>query len=257
MNASKFFLKAANSLITAVVALFLILAAAYSGYALWDNAQVYAAVDDVQSELMKLKPDPEQKDGGASFEELRKINPDVCGWITLDHTKIDYPILQGEDNLTYINTDVYGDFALSGSIFLDSGCDNTFQGKYSLLYGHHMANHKMFGDLDLYKDAEFFAENTTGELILPDRTYDLKTFACLLVPSSESAIFQPQRWDSDLQGLYTFAQENALNLNTETLAAMKAAGDDAQVLALSTCSTEFTDARTILLAWMIPSASDS
>lgn len=61
----------------------------------------------------------------------------------------------------------------------------------------------------------------------------------------------------DLQGLYTFAQENALNLNTETLAAMKAAGDDAQVLALSTCSTEFTDARTILLAWMIPSASDS
>ena len=52
MNASKFFLKAANSLITAIVALFLILAAAYSGYALWDNAQVYAAVDDVQSELM-------------------------------------------------------------------------------------------------------------------------------------------------------------------------------------------------------------
>ena len=73
MNASKFFLKAANSLITAVVALFLILAAAYSGYALWDNAQVYAAVDDVQSELMKLKPDPEQKDGGASFEELELL----------------------------------------------------------------------------------------------------------------------------------------------------------------------------------------
>ena len=73
MNASKFFLKAANSLVTAVVALFLILAAAYSGYALWDNAQVYAAVDDVQSELMKLKPDPEQKDGGASFEELELL----------------------------------------------------------------------------------------------------------------------------------------------------------------------------------------
>ena len=44
MNASKFFLKAANSLVTAIVALFLILAAAYSGYALWDNAQVYGAV---------------------------------------------------------------------------------------------------------------------------------------------------------------------------------------------------------------------
>ena len=175
MNASKFFLKAANSLVTAIVALFLILAAAYSGYALWDNAQVYGAVDDIQSQLLKLKPDPEQKDGGASFEELRKINPDVCGWITLDHTKIDYPILQGEDNLTYINTDVYGDFALSGSIFLDSGCDRNFQGKYSLLYGHHMAEHKMFGDLDLYRKKKFFDKNTTGTLILPDRSTSWKS----------------------------------------------------------------------------------
>ena len=157
MNASKFFLKAANSLVTAIVALFLILAAAYSGYALWDNAQVYGAVDDIQSQLLKLKPDPEQKDGGTSFEELRKINPDVCGWITLDHTKIDYPILQGEDNLTYINTDVYGDFALSGSIFLDSGCDRNFRGKYSLLYGHHMAEHKM-SEIWIFQKKEIFQQ---------------------------------------------------------------------------------------------------
>ena len=61
MNASKFFLKAANSLVTAVVALFLILAAAYSGYALWDNAQVYGAVDDIQSQLLKLSPTRNRK----------------------------------------------------------------------------------------------------------------------------------------------------------------------------------------------------
>ena len=190
MNASKFFLKAANSLVTAIVALFLILAAAYSGYALWDNAQVYGAVDDIQSQLLKLKPDPEQKDGGASFEELRKINPDVCGWITLDHTKIDYPILQGEDNLTYINTDVYGDFALSGSIFLDSGCDRNFQGKYSLLYGHHMAEHKMFGDLDLYRKKKFFNKNTTGTLILPDLPTSWKFLHVCRFPHLRSLFLQ-------------------------------------------------------------------
>ena len=230
-------MRAADFLVSAVVVLFLVVAGAYSAYALWDNSQVYAAADNVQAELLQFKPKA-GADNGASFEELLSINPDVCAWVTLDNTAIDYPVVQG-------------------SIFLDVNCDKNFTDPYSLLYGHHMEESKMFGDLDLYKDAEFFAENTTGELILPDRTYDLQTFACLLVPSSESAIFQPQRWDSVLQGLYTFAQENALNLNTETLAAMKAAGDDAQVLALSTCSTEFTDARTILLAWMIPSASDS
>ena len=222
-------MRAADFLVSTVVVLFLVVAGAYSAYALWDNSQVYAAADNVQAELLQFKPKA-GADNGASFEELLGINPDVCAWVTLDNTAIDYPVVQGEDNFTYVNTDVYGDFSLAGSIFLDVNCDKNFTDPYSLLYGHHMEESKMFGDLDLYKDAEFFAE---------------------------SAIFQPQRWDSDLQGLYTFAQENALNLNTETLAAMKAAGDDAQVLALSTCSTEFTDARTILLAWMIPSASDS
>ena len=198
-------MRAADFLVSAVVVLFLVVAGAYSAYALWDNSQVYAAADNVQAELLQFKPKA-GADNGASFEELLGINPDVCAWVTLDNTAIDYPVVQGEDNFTYVNTDVYGDFSLAGSIFLDVNCDKNFTDPYSLLYGHHMEESKMFGDL---------------------------------------------------QGLYTFAQENALNLNTETLAAMKAAGDDAQVLALSTCSTEFTDARTILLAWMIPSASDS
>ena len=249
-------LRTADLLVSMVVVLFLLTAGAYSAYALWDNSQVYAAADNVQAELLQYKP-VAGADNGASFEELRAINPDVCAWLTLDNTAIDYPVLQGEDNFSYINTDVYGDFALAGSIFLDSSCSDDFTDPYSLLYGHHMEENKMFGDLDLYKDAESFAQNTTGELVLPDRTYQLKTFACLLVPASESSIFEPSRWDRDLQGLYTFAQENALHLDADTLAAMQAAGDSVQVLAMSTCSTEFTDARTILLAWMISSASDS
>ena len=178
MNASKFFLKAANSLVTAVVALFLILAAAYSGYALWDNAQVYGAVDDIQSQLLKLKPDPEQKDGGTSFEELRKINPDVCGWITLDHTKIDYPILQGEDNLTYINTDVYGDFALSGSIFLDYRNHDDFTDRRVILYGHNMKDGSMFSNLKQYQDSVFRKNSDSAYLYLPEKTLHLEITAC-------------------------------------------------------------------------------
>ncbi len=177
-KASKVFLKTADVMVRAAVIFFLVIAGLYSGYALWDNAQIYAAVDDVQSELLKLKPDTAE-DGGASFEELRAVNPDVCAWLTLDHTNIDQPILQGKDNLSYINTDVYGNFAMAGSIFLDSGCDNEFREPYALLYGHHMADHKMLGDLDLYEDQVFFDQNTTGELMLPDRTYKLKIFACV------------------------------------------------------------------------------
>ena len=193
-----------------------------------------------------------QKDGGASFEELRKINPDVCGWITLDHTKIDYPILQGEDNLTYINTDVYGDFALSGSIFLDSGCDRNFQGKYSLLYGHHMAEHKMFGDLDLYRKKKFFNKSTTGTLILPDRSYKLEIFACMQVSASEDSIFATGKWQADTSGLVDFVRKNAEHVHQQTMDNIGKSEDFSQILAMSTCSSEFTDARTVLLAVMKP-----
>ena len=258
--------KKVENIITAILAAAVLITGGMSLYSYlseqkakneYDTIRQEAVVEESrveETEEVQVKNYPDLQ---IDFANLKKTNPDFRGWLYFPALDISYPVVQGEDNFTYVNTDVYGDFSLAGSIFLDVNCDKNFTDPYSLLYGHHMEESKMFGDLDLYKDAEFFAENTTGELILPDRTYDLQTFACLLVPSSESAIFQPQRWDSDLQGLYTFAQENALNLNTETLAAMKAAGDDAQVLALSTCSTEFTDARTILLAWMIPSASDS
>lgn len=254
MKASKMLLKAADFIVRGVAILFLVAAGLYSGYALWDNAQVYAAVDDIQSELLKLKPDAAE-DGGASFEELRKLNPDVCAWLTLDHTNIDYPVLQGKDNLSYINTDVYGDFALAGSIFLDAGCDNTFREQYSLLYGHHMANNKMFGDLDLYEDEAFFDKNTTGELILPDRAYKLEIFACLRVPASDDVIFTPQRWKTDNGGLTDYVKGNAMHVHTDTMEQIGTSEAFSQILAMSTCSSEYTEARTVLLAVMKPYSS--
>ena len=76
--------------------------------------------------------------------------------------------------------------------------------------------------------------------------------ACLLVPASEESIFEPQLWDADLDGLLDFARSNALDLHEDTIRRFEAEGGS-QILAMSTCSAEFTDARTILLAWMQPS----
>lgn len=256
MKVSNCVLKALQFLVSAVVAVFLLLAGMYSVYALWDNAQVYAAADNVHEGLLQLKPEPEAEDNGPTFAELRAINPDVCAWLTLTNTRIDYPVLQGENNLTYINTDVYGDFALAGSIFLDSGCDRTFQGAYSLLYGHHMENGRMFGDLDLYKNEEFFDENTTGSLILQERTYDLEIFACLLVPSSEDAIFDTQQWRADIDGLLDFVSSNAMYVRQDMVDDMRASDKGTQLLAMSTCASEYTDARTIIMAVMKPHSPD-
>lgn len=252
-------LRAANSLFNLVVILLLLAAGSYSAFALWDNQRIYAAAGDVQADMMKLKPEviTTEEDSGADFSELLAVNPDVCGWITLDNTNVDYPVLQGETNFTYINTDVYGNFALAGSIFLDTRCSKEFTDPYSLIYGHHMADSKMFGDLDLYKDETFFQENTTGSLVLPGKAYQLEIIACLLVPASEDHIFEPTTWqDSNISRLLEFVENNALNLHDEIMRELKAAEDPFKMLALSTCSYEYTDARTIVLTWMKPFSSE-
>lgn len=253
MIIAKLILKILDTLLTLAVALSLTLAGGYSAYALWDNDQVYTAAEDVQLQMLSLKPETDtDEEQGPSFEELLAINPDVCGWLELEETGIDYPVLQGSDNMTYINTDVYGNFALAGSIFLDSGCDNTFSEAYSLIHGHHMENSKMFGDLDLYKDQAFFDKNTRGTLILPGHRYELEIFACLVVPSSEKKIFEPQRWQADIDGLLAFTAENALHIHQNVIDDVLLTSDNPQVMALATCSSEYTNARTIILAAMIP-----
>ena len=247
MSISRIALALADRLLRAAVMVLIFTVGLYSAYALWDNARVYAAVDDVRTRLLALKPDPAE-DAGAAFERLRAVNPDVRAWITLDGTAIDLPVLQGADNMTYLSRDVYGRFALAGSVFLDAGCDGGFGGGYSLLYGHHMENGRMFGDLDRYRDAAFFRENTGGTLLLPEREYRLTILACLIVPASESIIFQVT--GADTAALLDFAAANALHRNAAALEAARSSG--AQVLGLSTCADDFTDARTVLLAAMTP-----
>lgn len=251
--AARLFLRLGNAIVNFALILSLLVSGAYAVYALWDNNQVLSAAGDVQADMIKLKPkvEPEAEDNSASFEELLAINPDVVGWISMDNTRIEFPILQGSSNFDYINTDVYGNFALAGSIFLDSRNKRDFSEDYSLLYGHHMANGNMFGDLDLYKEEQFFRDNRTGTLILPDRTYTLEIICCMLVGSSDDYIFEPQSTQYNINGLLEYAEKESLFVNEDVLTRARET-KDVQIIALSTCSSEFTDARTIVLAVMNP-----
>ena len=243
----RWILRAANAVVNGLVLICLVTVGAYAAYALWDNSQIYAAVQNAQAEMLQYKPAPEN---GASFRELAALNPDICGWVTLDGTKIDYPILQGSTNLTYINRDVYGNFALAGSIFLDTRNSRDFRDPYSLLYGHHMENSGMFGDLDLYRDTGFFTKNRTGTLVLPEKSCSLEIFACLLVDAGEKKLFEPEQWQVDPWEPLSFVKEHALLWAEETALALEQS-ENPRVLAFSTCSTEFTDARTVVLARIV------
>lgn len=241
-------LRLCQAAVNLATALALLLCGSFGVYALWDNGQVLASVADVREELLRWKPDTERaadtEDNGESFARLCQVNPDVCGWITMDGTGIDFPVVQGQNNMHYISRDVFGNFSLAGSIFLDSRDDPAFGEGYALLYGHHMADGNMFGDLDRYKEEAFFYGNGTGQLILPDRVYRLEAVACIVVGASDRRIFDPDYVRSHRPELEDLIREKALHLREDLLE------DTEMFLALSTCSTEFTDARTVVLTRM-------
>lgn len=251
MQTLKVLLKAANFCVSLVVILTMCAAGAFSVYALWDNSQVYRAAGDVQASMLHLKPqaDPTAAEG-PTFDELLAVNPDVCAWLTLDGTNIDYPVLQGESNLSYINTDVYGNFALAGSIFLDSRNSSTFADVFSLLYGHHMENSQMFGDLDKYRSVDFLQQTNTGTLLVPGGRYALRVFACIVVSASDDLIYQPLQWQADnVPAMLDRLQADALCVDQAAMDDLRTA-QNLKVLCMSTCSSDYTDARTVVLAAM-------
>lgn len=253
MKFHSFVLRMANGLFSVVTGLLLLLSVSYSAFALWDNERIYAAVEAVQAEVAPLKPQLPQAEESQKpdFSALQEVNPDVCAWLTLDGTQIDYPILQGKTNYEYLNTDIYGNFALAGSIFLDTRNSRDFTDAYSLVYGHHMADGKMFGELERYKQEDFFREHATGILLTPGNAYALEVMACLLVGVSEQRVFDPAQWQACEQGeLLELLQSRSVWQREETLTQWVAAKEP--ILALSTCSYEFTDARTVLLAVIRP-----
>ena len=243
----RWILKAINGILSVFVVIVLFFTGAYAVYALWDNHQIYASVGDVRKDLLRFKPDGDKP----SFEELLEINPDVCAWVTVDHTEIDDPILHGETNLTYINTDVYGEFSLAGSIYLDSRNAADFSDAYALLYGHHMENGGMFGDLEQFKKEKFFEKNKTGTLLVPGEKHDLEIFACLVTDALDEQLFDPERWRTDVGGLLDYVEQCAPRIRPEVIDSLRAA-EHPHVLALSTCSSEYDDARTIVLAAVNP-----
>lgn len=251
-----------EGLLNLITMLIIVIVGVYAGYALWDNQQIYTAAENVQADMLLYKQKAEEQEASYAdmLGELRLVNADVRAWLTLDNTKIDYPVVQGVTNFTYLNADVYGKFSMAGSIFADARNDKNFWDNYTLIHGHHMSERRMFGDLDLYKDKVFFDTYKTGVLILEDRTYNLLTFACLLVDSNDAMIFIPERWQNDdIELLMEYTREKSLHHDEETLVrlieekeAAKTGGRHPQIISLATCSSEYDAARTIVLAEMIP-----
>lgn len=99
-----------------MVLIIILLLIAVAVYDIWDSGQVYQAADAARYKIYK----PSQHEGSVSFKELQDMNLEVIRWLDVYGKSIDYPITQGDDNK-------FGDYSLSGAIFLDYLNSKNFQ----------------------------------------------------------------------------------------------------------------------------------
>ena len=214
--------------IVAIISLILFLICLY---AMIDAYNVYVGASDTG--ILKYKP------VAGNTEILRELSDDAVAWLTVDGTRIDYPVMQGKTNDDYLNKDPYGEFSLSGSIFLDSRNDSTFSDPYSLIYGHHMEYGAMFGSLDGYADREYFDAHRTGTLtVIKGAEYKITFFASCKAQATEKVIFDPP--ESDNLSLLEYLNKHSLVYYPQEVNA------GSRLIALSTCQSAESNERMIV-----------
>ncbi len=220
-----------------VLEIILITALAFGVYSLWDSQQVYEAADSANYTAYR----PEANDT-LSFEELRKINPEVIGWLTVNDTPIDYPIAQTDNNEKYVNTNAEGQYTLSGSVFLDYRNSSDFDDFNNILYGHHMEKKMMFGSLSDFADKEYFDSHRYGNLFYNGTDHGVEFVALILTDAYNSNMFEPAlSGEEKQQEFIDYVYSNATHLRNTTLTT------EDHLLLLSTCTNEITNGRYILV----------
>lgn len=227
-----------NRILNIIVGILTLILFLYGAYCLWDT-YVTARGAFISDDLLEYKPIPGQEEN-PTLDELMAINPDVVGWLTVDDTHIDYPVVQGENDMEYINKDVYGEFALPGSIFLSCVNSRDFSDPYSLVYGHHMANGAMFGDIVEFVNKDYFDTHTTGTLYLPDETQGITLFACMQTSATDTVVYNPKAQQEDVSGLLSYLEENAVQYRD--IGVKKSD----RIIGLSTCAEAETNGRVIV-----------
>lgn len=225
-----------DKFINLIIILCLILILSFGIYSLWDSKNMYEEAMALQYETYK----PTLKDK-MSFEELKKINPDVFGWLTIEGTNVDYPLVQSTNNSKYVNTNVKGEFALTGSIFLDSRNKNDFSDINNIIYGHNMEKNAMFGGLKDYAERDYFEKHKYGKLYYGESWHNVDFFAFAVVDAYDTMIYNPYLNYDEIQQYLVYIEQNA-----EQYFKLPFSRND-RFLILSTCTSTDTNGRHILV----------
>ena len=175
-----------------VMLLCMVVAVGSFGYIYFYNYQAKHSTEQVDN-LSKIKGNNESilhKKATVNLDEedtpdildeyvtLYELNKKLVGWIKIDGTKVDYPVLQTGNNDYYLDHNFDQEEDRNGSIFLDKECSIWPRSQNLILYGHNMRSGKMFGTLKSYKDESFYKKHPQLQF---DTLYEKGTYDIMYV----------------------------------------------------------------------------
>ena len=123
-----------------------------------DNKQkeIFKNIKDIAEENNDDNNNLEIEKNDINMQKLYEINSDIIGWIRIDNSNIDYPVMQTKNSPNYyLRKNFYKQYSYLGTPYLAENCDTNTSDNL-IIYGHHINNSKMFGELENYRKEEYY-----------------------------------------------------------------------------------------------------
>ena len=180
---------------------------------------------------------------------LHQKNQRLIGWVKIDDTVVDYPVMQTVNNEYYLNHNFNQEEDRNGSIFMDYQCDVVIGCDNIILYGHHMRSGKMFGTLNKYSSESYYEAHPVIQF---DTIYEKGTYQVMYV--FRSKVYSEEDVTFKYYQFINAASEKEFNSAMNEMAALSlydtgvTASYGDKLLTLSTCDYQETKGRFVVVA---------
>lgn len=222
---------------------------------IYDELQEIVIEENPDLNTTNVDTEIEKSEGESSnkynLENIAKINSDVVGWIKIENTNIDYPVMQNGDY--YLHRNIYKNYSSHGTPYLAEYCNIQYSDNL-IIYGHHMNDNSMFAQLDNYKKHSFYEYHKyikfysyyNGKTI--EKTYEVAIAFKTVVYSDKGFKYYNYTNFSDVQELNDFI-ENCRKLEFYNTGIDINYGD--KLITLSTCEYSQKNGRIVVVAKQI------
>ena len=148
--------------------------------AMEEQQQVFEESYVEQTDVSQEAEKDEKAELPIDFAGLQELNPEIYAWICVPDTRIDYPIVQHEDDdqSYYLTRDIYGETNQAGSIYTEYYNNKHFQDPNTIIYGHNMKNGSMFHNVRYFAEKEFFDAHQELYIYMPGKILKYQIIAC-------------------------------------------------------------------------------